>query len=67
MGGTVYRDLIRRVDHAMSFDELRALRRFARRRLADDDRLSKLDEAIEQRAMSMITTAELARRDSAKR
>ena len=67
MGGTVYRDLLRRVDQAMSFDELRALRRFARRRLDQDDRLPKLDEAIEQRAMAMITTAELAGRDSRRR
>ena len=67
MGGSVYRDLLRRVDRAMSFDELRALRRFARRRLEQDDRLPKLDEAIEQRAMEMISTAELAGRDSGKR
>lgn len=67
MARTVYRDLLRRVESAASFDELRALRRFARRRLEHDGRLSKLDEAIEQRAMSMIAEAEAAARESAGR
>ena len=67
MGGSVYHDLLRRVERAMSFDELRALRRFAGRRLEQDDRLPKLNEAIEQRAMELISTAELAGRDSGKR
>jgi hypothetical protein len=58
MGATIYRDLLRRVDHAVTFDELRALRRFARRRLEDDERLAKLNEAIEQRAMAMIAESE---------
>ncbi len=64
MGATVYRDLLRRVDDAVTFDELRALRRFARRRLESDDRLTKFEEAIEQRAMAMIAAAELASREA---
>ena len=64
MGASVYRDLLRRVDDAVTFDELRALRRLARRRLESDDRLAKLEEAIEHRAMSMITAAELASREA---
>jgi hypothetical protein len=46
------------VEHAVTFDELRALRRFARRRMEGDDRLPKLEEAIEQRAMAMIAASE---------
>lgn len=62
MGATVYRDLLRRVKRAVTFDELRALRRFARRRLQHDDRLPQFEEAIEQRAMELISAAEQARR-----
>lgn len=60
MGGTVYRDLLRRVDAAVTFDELRALRRFCRRRLEADDRLPELEEMIERKAMTMITESETA-------
>ena len=60
MGPSIFRDLLRRVDAAVTFDELRALRRFARIRLLEDDRLAELDEAIERRAMSMIAEAEQA-------
>jgi hypothetical protein len=62
MGGSVYRDLIRRVDEAVTFDELRALRRFCRRRLENDERLPELEEIIERRAMAMIAEAEDAAR-----
>ena len=60
MGGSVFRDLLRRVDAAVTLNELRALRRFCRRRLENDDRLATLDEAIERRAMAMIADAEAA-------
>ena len=60
MGGSVYRDLLRRVDEAVTFDELRALRRFVRRRLENDDRLAEFEEIIERRAMAMISESELA-------
>lgn len=60
MGGSVYRDLLRRVDEAVTFDELRALRRFCRRRLENDARLAELEEIIERRAMAMIAESELA-------
>jgi hypothetical protein len=60
MGGSVYRDLLRRVDEAVTFDELRALRRFSRRRLEGDDRLAELEEIIERRAMAMIAESEQA-------
>lgn len=56
----MFRDMLRRVERAVTFDELRALRRFARRRLQGDERLAELDEAIEQRAMRMIADAEQA-------
>ena len=62
MGGSVYRDLLRRVDQAVTFDELRALRRFCRRRLENDDRLPELEEIIERRAMAMIAESEAAGR-----
>ena len=62
MGGSVYRDLLRRVDEAVSFDELRALRRFCRRRLENDDRLPEIEEVIERRAMAMIAESEEAAR-----
>jgi hypothetical protein len=58
MGASVFRDMLRRVDTAVTFDELRALRRFSRRRLENDERLAALDEAIERRAMAKIAEAE---------
>ena len=64
MGGSVYRDLLRRVDAAVTINELRALRRFGRRRLENDDRLAMLDEAIERRAMAMIAEAEAAAKEA---
>ena len=60
MGASIYRDMLRRVDDAVTFDELRALRRFCRSRLAGDDRLAQLEEAIERRAMAMIAESERA-------
>ena len=60
MGGSVYRDMLRRVDQAVTFNELRALRRFSKRRLEGDDRLAQLDELIEQKAMAMIAEADAA-------
>ena len=60
MGASVFRDLLRRVDEAVTFDELRAIRRFVRRRLQDDDRLASFDEAIERRAMAMIAESDAA-------
>ena len=60
MGPSIFRDMLRRVDGAVTLDELRALRRFARIRLLDDDRLAELDEAIERRAMTMIAESEQA-------
>lgn len=60
MGGSVYRDLLRRVNEAVTFDELRALRRFCRRRLENDDRLAEFEEIVERRAMAMIAESELA-------
>ena len=64
MGASVFRDLLRRVDTAVTLDELRALRRFSRRRLENDERLATLDEAIERKAMSMIAEAEAAGRNA---
>jgi hypothetical protein len=58
MGASIYRDMLRRVREAVTFDELRALRRFSRQRLQGDERMVELDEAIERRAMSMIADAE---------
>ena len=66
MGGSVFRDLLRRVEAAVTFDELRALRRFARRRLESDERLSELEEVIERRAMAMIAESEEAARSNRK-
>jgi len=63
MGASIFRDMLRRVDRSVSFDELRALRRFSHRRLENDERLMELDEAIERRAMAMIAEAESAARD----
>lgn len=62
MGPSIFRDMLRRVDQAVTFDELRAIRRFSRIRLEHDDRLAELDEAIERRAMSMIAESEDAGR-----
>jgi hypothetical protein len=64
MGQSIFRDMLRRAETAMTFHELRALRRFARIRLVDDERLAELDEAIERRAMAMIVEAEQAGRPS---
>ncbi|HUQ82849.1 MAG TPA: hypothetical protein VM076_16985 [Gemmatimonadaceae bacterium] len=63
MGASVFRDLLRRVDTAVTLDELRALRRFSHRRLENDERIATLDEAIERKAMTMIAEAEAAGRD----
>lgn len=60
MGASIFRHMLRRVDQAVTFDELRALRRFCRRRLEGDDRLAELEEAIERKAMTMIAEAEAA-------
>lgn len=65
VGGSIFRDLLRRADKAASLDELRALRRFAHRRLEGDERLAELDEAIERRAMAMIAESEGAAGDAA--
>ena len=64
MGASVFRDMLRRVDDAVTIDELRALRRFSSRRLEHDERLATLDEAIERRAMAMIAEAEAAVREA---
>ena len=58
MGATVFRDMLRRVDTAVTIQELQALRRFSQRRLENDERFATLDEAIEKRAMAMIAEAE---------
>ena len=50
--------MVRRVDQAVTFDELRALRRFSKRRLEGDERLAQLNELIEQKAMAMIAEAD---------
>jgi hypothetical protein len=63
MGSSVYQDLLRRVDDAVTFDELRALRRFCRGRLDGDDRLKDLEEVIERRAVAMIAESEAATRN----
>ena len=62
MGASIFRDLLRRVDQAVTFDELRALRRFARRRMEGDDRLADFEEAVERKAMAMIAESEAAGR-----
>ena len=64
MGASVFQDMLRRVEAAVTFHELRALRRFGHRRLEDDDRLAELDEAIERKAMALITESEEAGRSS---
>jgi hypothetical protein len=64
MGGSIYRDLLRRVDNAVTLNELRALRRFCRRRLEGDERLPELEEAVERKAMKMIAESEAAVRES---
>ena len=62
MGASVFRDLLRRVEQAVTFDELRALRRFTRRRMEGDDRLAEFEEAVERKAMTMIAESEAATR-----
>ena len=62
MGTSIFRDMLRRVDQAVTFDELRALRRFCRRRLEGDYRLAELEEAVERKAMAMIAESEAAAR-----
>ena len=63
MGASIFRDVLRRVERAVSFDELRALRRFSHRRLEGDERLAELDEAIKRRAMALIAESEETGRD----
>lgn len=60
MGASIYKDLLRRVAEAVTFDELRALRRFVRRRLEGDDRLRDFEEAVERKAMAMIVESDSA-------
>ena len=64
MAPSIYRHMLERVESAVTLDELRALRRFCRIRLENDDRLAELDEAIERKAMSMIAESEAAARPS---
>lgn len=64
MSPSVYRHMLDRVEAAVTFDELRALRRFCRIRLQQDDRLAELDEAIERKAMRMIAESEEAGRSA---
>jgi len=63
MGESVFRDMLRRVDIAVTIDELRALRRFALGRLENDERFATLDEAIERRAMAMIAEADASAKE----
>ena len=60
MGPSVYQDLLRRVESAVTFDELRALRHFVQGRLDGDPRLAEFTEAVERRAQKMIAESELA-------
>ena len=64
MAPSIYRHMLGRVESAVTLDELRALRRFCRIRLQNDDRLAELDEAIERKAMRMIAESEAAARAS---
>ena len=64
MAPSIYRHMLDRVESAVTLDELRALRRFCRIRLENDDRLAELDEAIERKAMRMIADSEAAARAS---
>lgn len=64
MAPSIYRHMLERVENAVTFDDLRAIRRFCRIRLENDGRLAELDEAIEQKAMRMIGEAEEAARSS---
>jgi hypothetical protein len=64
MAPSIYRHMLRRVESAVTIDELRALRRFCRIRLENDDRLAELDEAIERKAMRLIAESEEASRAS---
>jgi hypothetical protein len=52
------------VENAVTFDELRAIRRFCRIRLENDGRLADLDEAIEKKAMRMIAESDAAARSA---
>ena len=61
-GESVYLDLLRRVEAAVTLSELRALRAFVRGRLERDDRLPSFDEAVERRAREMIAESEAAAR-----
>ena len=63
MGASVFRDMLRRVDEAVTINELRALRRFSQQRLEGDERFATLSEAIEQRAMAMIAEAEASAKE----
>ena len=63
MGASVYKDLLRRVEEAVTFDELRALRRFVRKRLEGDARLADFEESVERKAMAMIAESEAAAQD----
>jgi len=64
MAPSVYRHMLRRVESAVTIEELRALRRFCRIRLENDDRLAELDEAIERKAMQLIAESEASDRSS---
>jgi hypothetical protein len=64
MAPSIYRHMLERVENAVTFDDLRAIRRFCRIRLENDGRLAELDEAIEKKAMRMIGEAEEAARSS---
>jgi len=64
MAPSIYRHMLERVESVVTLDELRALRRFCRIRLENDDRLAELDEAIERKAMRMIAESEAASRAS---
>ena len=64
MAPSIYRHMLERVENAVTFDELRAIRRFCRIRLEHEDRLAELDELIERKAMRMIGEAEAAARSS---
>ena len=66
MGASVFLDLLRRVDAAVTLSELRALRGFVRGRLEHDDRLASFDEAVERRAKAMVAEAEEAARAAAR-
>ena len=64
MAPSIYRHMLDRVENAVTFDELRAIRRFCRIRLENDGRLADLDEAIEKKAMRMIAESDAAARSA---